>query len=365
MSLDLVASPVFVLEPDCDGLPRYVAFNEFARSISQRPLSDYLGQTAVQVYAGAFGRTAFARHCEVVQSGTAMTYELELPINGTTRDVRTTLIPQTSDGVVKRLYGSSIDLTGEVNTRKAQLSFDTIATEMEQFIAMAAHDLRAPLRNITLITDMLREDVVDHGDGKLDMIQMLEDVAGKSMALLSDVLSHAKATDITHSMATFNFAALCRDICDVIDPQEQHHFTYPATEICADRTALQVAVRNLIDNAVKYGDRKHIHIDIGVQQAQDAMLDVTLTDNGAGFSDAALAFLNGGKFAVDSGYGLLGVRRMVQARGGSMTTRNATEGSGAVIRFSLPGELLTPTASLGDALTDWSPGKLQKGASPA
>lgn len=108
------------------------------------------------------------------------------------------------------MFGTSVDLTQEQNTRDAQVSFKTIATEMEQFVTMAAHDLRAPLRNMSMIAEMLSEGFVDHGDGKVELIIMPDDLAQKSMVLISDVL----------------------------DPHNQHSFTYTVVELVADRTAI-------------------------------------------------------------------------------------------------------------------------------
>lgn len=351
--LDHLASPVFVLEPDQDDVPRYVAFNAHARAIAARPLEDYLGRTAEDIYDGAYGRTAFARHCEVLRTGKPMTYEIELPINGITRAIRTTLVPNVTPEGVRRLFGTSVDLTAARESREAKVSLDTMATEMEQFVAMAAHDLRAPMRNMGLIAELLRDGFIDKGDGKLELIEMIEDIANKSMELISDVLSHAHAVDAVSAETTFNFAALCRDICDVLDPQENHRFTYTAVEIHADRTAYQIGLRNLIDNAIKYGNREHLKIDITVQRSENQMLDILLSDNGEGFSESALKFLNGGAFRVESGYGLLGVRRMVQARGGTMSAGNASVGTGAIVRLSLPGAWVSATNSLGDPLEGW------------
>ena len=352
--LDFVDSPVFVLAVGADQIPRYVAFNAKARAIAGRPLSDYLGKTAAEIYEDAYGRTALERHTEVAKSGKAITYEILLPIGGQERSISTTLLPQLDDtGNVALLFGTSVDLTAEQAAREAQLLLQTKATEMEQFIAMAAHDLRAPLRNMAMIADMLGEEFVDHGDGKVELIGMLENVAAKSMTLIGDVLDHAHALDATDTSSQFNFAALCRDICDVLDPQEEHRFTYTGAEVITDRTAMQIAVRNIIDNAIKHGGKEMLSIDIMLQRGQNGMLDVVMTDNGTGFTAAALAFINGGNFKVDSGYGLLGVRRMIQARGGSMTAQNLEGASGAVIHFSLPGKWVHATNSLGDVINGW------------
>ena len=79
------------------------------------------------------------------------------------------------------------------------------------------------------------------------------------------------------------------------------------------------------------------------------MVEVTLTDNGKGFSDAALEIMNGGRFRVDSGYGLFAIKRLITARAGTLVARNLPQGTGAVVRFSLPGEIVGVTESLGDA----------------
>jgi signal transduction histidine kinase len=173
------------------------------------------------------------------------------------------------------------------------------------------------------------------------------------MTLISDVLNHARAMDASDTSSRFNFGALCRDICDVLDPMGDHKFTYTSADVIADRTAMQIAVRNVIDNALKHGDREQLSIDIMLQRGRSKTLDVVLTDSGSGFSEAALAFVNGGNFEMESGYGLLGVRRMVQARGGSMTAQNIEGGTGAIIRFSMPGIWIGTTNSLGDLVPDW------------
>ena len=348
---DHVASPIFVLAVSPTGDPIYVAFNTHACAVARRPLSDFIGHTALEVYSEDFGRTAYDRHCAVIASKSPLTYELDLPLGQRTRTIRTTLTPQLdADGEVCLLYGSSTDVSAERDAVEAKVSFDTVTSEMEQFITMAAHDLRAPMRNVALLAEMLREDFVDHGDGKLQLLEMMEDVATKSMALIADVLAHARATAPKNQHTAFDFPALARDICDVLDPQGLHHFNVTAGQVTADRIALQIALRNIIDNAIKHGQRAHLAMDIAVCSGNDNMLDITLSDNGVGFTKSALAFLNGGTFRVDSGYGLLGVRRMIDARGGRITARNGADGGG-IIQFSLPGIYSGSSGDTGDTVS--------------
>lgn len=335
--LDHVASPIFVIEASPTSEPIYVFLNLCGRTLADRPLSDFVGRTALDIYPAAFGRSAYERHCAVIASRTAMIYEIELPLGGQNRTIRTTLTPELDNaGNVRLIYGNSIDVSVEREALEAQVSFDTVTSEMEQFIAMAAHDLRAPMRNVSLLAEMLRDDFVDHGDGKLEVIDMLEDVAAKSMSLITDVLAHARATAPKNPQTTFDFSVLCREICDVLDPQEHHVFNVNPVRITVDRTALQIALRNIIDNAIKHSQRSLLELDINVTGDDNGMLEVTLHDNGAGFDNSALVFLNGGTFRMDSGYGLLGVRRMINARGGRITARNGQRGGG-IVQFTLPG----------------------------
>lgn len=346
---DMISSPVFVLEVNAADEPVYVAMNAYARKVSGRPLSDYVGHTALEVYPMAYGRTAYARHREVMQSGKPMTYELDLPLGDKVSTVQTTLRPELDQqGRVIRLFGSSVDTTAERDAREAKVAFDTMSSEMEQFVAFAAHDLRAPMRNIATLADLLRAEFADADDDKLEMVKLISSVATQSMNLITDVLSHTQTVSSETNDTVFSFPALCHAIWTTLDPTDTHHFTAALLALRADRTAMQIVLRNLTENAIKHGGRDRLEISVEVAVGLPGMIEVTLTDNGKGFSDAALKVMNGGRFRVESGYGLFGIKRLISARGGTLVACNLPNGSGAVVRFSLPGTILGDTASLGD-----------------
>ncbi len=349
-AFDLISAPVFVLEINADGAPVYAAFNDYARKLSGRPLSDYLGRTAMEVYPQAFGRTAYARHCEVRDSGVPMTYQLDLPIGNVARTVRTTLRPECdASGKVVRLYGTSIDITIEKNALEAKVQFDTMSSEMEQFVALAAHDLRSPMRNIALIADMLRVDFIDCGDGKLELLDTLETIAVKTSALINDVLSHVETVAVGANDTAFSFPSLCYSITDTLDPAGRHSVACARATVRTDRTALQIALRNLMENTLKRGGGRPLELGIDVSKGAKGMIDVTLTDNGPGFAPDALNVLNQAQFRAETGHGLIGVKRLIFARGGSLIARNLPDGMGAMVRFSLPGSYINGSGSLGDA----------------
>jgi len=348
---DYIAAPIFVLEVNKGGQPVYAAINTHALEISGRPASDYIGKTALDVYPDSYGRTAYAHHCFVIKNGQRAIYELDLPMAGKICSLRTQLNPQLGpNGQVERVYALSVDVTAEKNARESKVEFDTLSSEMEKFVALAAHDLRAPMRNVAILTDLLREGFQDHGDGKLELLDLIDKIAVKSMDLISDVLCHVEIKSTQADETVFSFPALCHQICDTLDPKGLHVYDSSLSTIRADRTVMMIALRNLIENAIKHGGRKPLAIDIQVATGMPGMIEVTLTDDGKGFSDAALKIMNGGQFRADSGYGLFGVKRLISARGGTLIARNTPDQTGAVVRFSLPGTLLG-VASPPDLLT--------------
>ncbi len=345
-NFDLIPCPVFVLEMNARVQPVYAAFNASAREVLGKPLSHYLGRTALDVYPETYGRTAYRHHCDVRDQGVPRTYQLDLPTGDITRTIRTTLQPhRDSKGKLTHIFGSFADVTKEYQAIEAQGQFDTMSSEMEQFVALAAHDLRAPMRNIAVIVDMLREDFVNQGDGKMELLNSLEDIAVKSMDLITDVLTHVETVAVAPDESVISFPALCHDISATLDPNRIHTITTSTATLRTDRNALQIALRNLIDNAIKHGGRESLHIDLDVRPGLSGLLDVTLTDNGKGFSHDALKVMNKGQIRAESGYGLFGVKRLISARGGTLVARNLAGGHGAVVRFSLPGAYLGGTVT--------------------
>ncbi|NNK16460.1 MAG: PAS domain-containing protein [Sulfitobacter sp.] len=350
---DMIAAPVFVLEVSAEGQPVYAAMNSYARKQAGRPLSDYLGRTALEVYPMSYGRSAYDHHCDVLKSGEDRTYELDLPINGKVAAIRTTLRTEKDDnGRILRLIGSSVDMTTEKHARDAKLEFDTLSSEMEQFVAFAAHDLRAPMRNISVLTAMMREDCGTPDKDQLEIIDLIENIAVQSMDLISDVLSHAETVSTKTNETVFSFPALCHSICETLDPQGRHRFSTCISTLKADRTAIQIALRNIAENALKHGNRDRLEIDISVQQGMPGMIEITLSDNGKGFSDAALKIMNGGRFRADSGYGLFGIKRLISSRGGTLIARNLPNEEGAIVRFSIPGTLVGNESTLGGSIQE-------------
>ena len=349
---DKVAHAIFVLEPDAGGVPRYTVFNAFAQKAVGKALRDIVGHTAEEVYPGRLGTIAYDHHVATIWSGQPRTYEILLPLAAGERRVRTVLTPELDvDGRVMRIVGSSTDISGTQILREMRADMKTLNSEMEGFVNLAAHDLRTPMRHVAALADMLREDFQDLGDGKMQLIDLLEDVATKAMKLINDVLAHAEAVHATEDVVRFRFEDMMEELISVLDPLETCKITYPFGWVEGDRMALQIILRNLMDNAIKHarkaqarpGETNAEPLQLHVEMRSLARsIEISVRDNGAGFGDLATAFLSDGRLRKDSGFGLLGVRRLIDARGGTLTASRAGAG-GALVTFALPGQICTET----------------------
>lgn len=342
---DMVEQSIFVLRPDVDGIPRYCAMNRFALDRLGRNLEDIVGKTAQELYPGRMGEIAYKRHCRAVESRQSETYRLKIPAANSIMSLHTTLNPaKDENGQILYIIGTAIDVTSSEMVGELQTHAATLSSEIEDFVSLAAHDLRTPIMNVGMLANLLREDFEDHGDGKLELIDALEDLSTTALSLISDVLSHAQATSTRADITCFDFAAMVHEIISMLDPMSRCRHNVTAGHVTGDRAATQIILRNLIDNALKHAlddeETQPLCLDILLSPAQDrnGYFSVSVRDNGRGISSEGVRYLNSGELKTDSGFGLVGVRRLLKARGGAIVAENASDG-GARVTFTLPGVL--------------------------
>ncbi|MEQ9126104.1 MAG: PAS domain-containing sensor histidine kinase [Alphaproteobacteria bacterium] len=344
--LDAVSTPVFVLQVDDAGRPIYLVFNQASVDVSGISQAQVIGRTVAEIFPGRFGEVAYERHRQAVREPGRMTYEVTIPKPGGYRDIRTTLEPVfDGDGRLAYLVGTSADTANEKALREARATAQTITKEIEDFVSMAAHDLRTPLTHVQWLVEIIRRDFDGLDAEKLKTLELLESVATSAIDLVADILSYADARNARAEESRFEFASLCIDVMTMLDPFGRCQVAYDQVDLVADRTVVQIALRNLIDNALKHGERADVALQFRVAEGAAGFVEIAVADNGAGFKDPALAFLGGGALRSESGYGLMGLRRLIRTRGGEVTVGDAGIGAGAVVRFTVPGRIEGATAA--------------------
>lgn len=208
--------------------------------------------------------------------------------------------------------------------------------EREAFLSMAAHDLKSPLRNVLF----LAEEISFDPSSADTMLARIKQTARNGILLSNDVLACAQSNALAKTKPrTTRLKDLCQAILKTWGGAEVCKLSCTDVRLLIERPMLNAALRNLIDNAMRHAGIEALCIEVAARAVEQGV-QITVTDNGIGFSDAQRAFLNGGEFRVESGFGLLGLRRLLHARGGRLSVASNPKGTGSVVSLTLPGKLL-------------------------
>jgi signal transduction histidine kinase len=223
----------------------------------------------------------------------------------------------------------------------------------DEFINVAAHELRTPIQPILSLTEVLRSKIKDIQQQEL--LDVIIRNAKRSQQLTNDILDVTKIE--SHSLnlkkEPFNLNDIITNVIDDImtnrDPlkgsqkkdndvmkisyQPQHIF------VEADKARITQVISNLLSNAVKFTEEKGGDIHISTENIDSQVL-VSVKDSGNGIDPEILPKLFS-KFTSKSyqgtGLGLFISKSIIEAHGGKIWAINNTHGRGATFTFSIPG----------------------------
>jgi light-regulated signal transduction histidine kinase (bacteriophytochrome) len=221
--------------------------------------------------------------------------------------------------------------------------------ELEAFSYSVSHDLRAPLRAIAGFSSILEQ---EYGP-KLDTaarryIQRIGTGVERMANLIDDLLSLARVSRLDIKRESIDLTALCRAIAK----RQRERFgdrdidvkIDPRMRVVADPRLVEVALENLIENAIKFtGTRPTGQIHIG-RRMVDGRPAFFVRDNGVGFDPQYASNLFGVFQRLHSasefpgtGVGLATVQRIVQRHHGRVWAESQID-QGAVFYFTFENE---------------------------
>lgn len=345
---DFVDTPVFVLVADDNDRPVYDFLNKAGRDRLGMELPDIRGKAAHELFGGRAAYSVFRSQLRAWQRGRSAEYVTALPLRDDKVWFRTNLVALHDEaGKLLRMVGTSHDISAQRDLLHQEAMTAAAAREVEDLVCLAAHDLRSPISNLKSLAYLMRNDFVDHGDGKMELIDMIDALADKSLNVISETMAHVMAKSPPVATGNFSFGEMCDDILVMLDPLRVHTVTYPRVTVDADSVAVQIIVRNLVDNAFKHAGESSVRVEVSVTQMNAQRLEFCVRDYGSGFRDA-VASLGGSADPLSCGFGLKSVQRLVKARGGVLTVGCPSGGTGAEVRIELPGRIKATMTELPD-----------------
>ena len=224
----------------------------------------------------------------------------------------------------------ALDETGPQDIRQTTHAFNQMRERLERFVAdrtrmLAAisHDMRTPLTALRL-----RAEFIDDAENREKILAALDDM----QAMTEATLAFAKNEHNNENTTAVDLSALIDALCEDYRALGKH-LVNSNTPRCVTRCrqlALRRALRNLIDNALVYGDEATLEL-----QASDKIIVITITDNGPGIADQDLARVfepfvrleeSRNRDTGGVGLGLSIARTIIHAHGGELWLANRAQG---------------------------------------
>jgi PAS domain S-box-containing protein len=246
-------------------------------------------------------------------------------------------------GAIVGLAGIRRNVT---QAKRQELMLARSNLHLEEFVHVASHDLRSPLRAIANTVDWLGEDL---GDGLAPEIQehldRLRLQARRAMSLVKDLHTYSTAGRTKELEETVDVEPMVEEIFRSLPAAKPMRLTFeggPVSLVTA-KASLDLVLRNLIDNAVKFHDRTDGAIAVRCKCDRLAVA-FEVEDDGPGIAehDHDMVFqpfkkLESYEKVPGSGLGLATVKKTVEHFGCSITLCSPIrDGRGARFAFDWP-----------------------------
>jgi signal transduction histidine kinase len=237
-------------------------------------------------------------------------------------------------------------LERQINERTLQ--WQATNQELESFSYSVSHDLKAPLRRMAGFSQILLDECGPRLESEernyLERICKEGKNAGK---LVDDLLRLAKLSRASLRHERVNLTSLAEEAVARLGPSSGDPQPVVTIEkdllVYADSGLLQIALENLLSNALKFSSKcSNPKIEVGSCIQTDGTVAVYVRDNGVGFemTHASRLFrpferLHSETEFAGAGMGLANVQRIIHKHGGRIWAEGAL-GHGATFFFTLP-----------------------------
>jgi two-component system, OmpR family, phosphate regulon sensor histidine kinase PhoR len=255
-----------------------------------------------------------------------------------------------SYGIPARRFIASAVVPGEAGSVLLVLQDVTDALRVEamrrDFVADASHELKTPISAIQAGSETILRAIDEDPEGARTFAEQVRLNAVRLGRIVGDLLDLSRLETEVPEFEKLNLDEMVRDEVVRIDhpsgkaPVEFIVETEPV-EVLGSRNDLQLAVRNLLDNAQRYAAAGEVRVAVR-RLGNEAILEVA--DNGVGIPTRDLPRIFERFYRVDvarsrhtggTGLGLAIVKHVAEAHGGLVEAKSEL-GVGSVFRMALP-----------------------------
>ena len=319
--------------------------NAALAEMSGQPEASHVGQTVEQIFPdlepplGDVLRKVRDEHRAV---------ELEIRVRKPLDDPRCWLLrcsPAAGAGVIAALIDITLRKQGEAERERLVRALAKSNQDLNEFAYVASHDLKAPLRGITHLSEWLEEDI---GPGMpppaLEKLHLLRGRARRLEGLIEGILSYSRAGRAGTGRTLVDVRGLLREVVDLLGRPAIERVAIadaPWPALSTERAALEQVFMNLISNALKHGTSDQLHVEVAAEREAE-FWRFSVSDNGPGIAPeyheriwGIFQMLQARDKVEGAGIGLAIVKKIVERKGGRAWVVSAP-GSGAKFCFTWP-----------------------------
>ncbi len=271
-------------------------------------------------------------------------FSMELVVTRLTKDA--------GSGFVGTIRDITERKTIEENLALRSQELQRTNAELERFVYVASHDLKAPMRGIDNLATMIEEDLQGTLDEDVkDNLSLLRGRVHRMEDLLDGLLEYSRIGRVATMPETIDSHQIILDIVDLlalpggftVDMPE------PMPTLSTEKASFEQVMRNLINNAVKHHDQDDGCIIISGTKS-NGVCEFSISDDGPGidpiFHERVFRMfqtLRSRDQVEGSGMGLALVKKEVELHGGSVQIISHSEGRGTTFQFTWKEELYLAT----------------------
>ncbi|WP_179347866.1 sensor histidine kinase [Winogradskyella pacifica] len=179
-----------------------------------------------------------------------------------------------SESQIKALKTLGKQVVNLLELRKKNTNLNLIKGELEErntqlksFASLVSHDLKSPLSNIIALTDLLKEENKNNlSDDSLQYLDYIEDSTTVLKDYIDGILMYYSADELLTSIKEdIKLSEIADDIKHILISDNVKLLFSDVVVKNVNKAALSQILINLVDNALKYNDKRNPSVEIKYQ----------------------------------------------------------------------------------------------------
>lgn len=215
-----------------------------------------------------------------------------------------------------------------------------MAAYRREFLGNISHELKTPIFNIQGYILTLLDGGLEDPNINKDYLQRSEKSVNRLIAIVDDLeeISKLESGEVKLNEVNFDIAELAKDVADFLEMKARKNNSCVLVEkqgfktvmVYADKKRLRQVFINLIENAIKYGDKEDNKIQVRFFDMDENIL-VEVKDNGPGIAEESLPRIFERFYRTDkgrsrdmggTGLGLAIVKHIIEAHDQTISARS-------------------------------------------